>query len=111
MQQLLANGDKHMNKEKATRTVRTTLLGWPDRARARCGELRHRRVPRGVNGIEMRMVAKFGTLGQTREASTREQSARRHPERADEHAGIMDTHGHCVNTSLRPTNVQRSCLA
>ena len=111
MQQLLANGDKHMNEEKATRTVRTTLLGWPDRARAHCGKLRCRRALGGVNGVEMRMVAKFGTLGQTREASTREQSARRHPEHGDKHAGIMDMRGHRVNSSLRPTNVQRSCLA
>ena len=72
MQRLLANGDNHGNEENATSIVRTTLLGWPDRARARCGDLRHRRVPRGVNGIEMRMVAKFGMLGKVREAITRE---------------------------------------
>ena len=39
-----------------------------------------------VNGVETRMVAKFGTLGQTGEASTREQSARRHSERVDTQA-------------------------
>ena len=61
----------------------------------------------GVNGVETRMVAKFGTLGQTGEASTREQSAQRDSERVDTHAGIMDTRGHRVNSSLRPTNVQR----
>ena len=59
-----------------------------------------------VNGIETRMVAKFGTLGQTGEASTREQSARRHPERVDTHAWH---HGHAWSprelspqASLRP---------
>ena len=41
---------------------------------------------REVNGIETKMVARFGTLGQTREASTREQSARRHSERVDTQA-------------------------
>ena len=35
------------------------------------------------------MVAKFGTLGQAGEASTREQSARRHSERVDTQAGIV----------------------
>ena len=40
----------------------------------------------GVKGVETKMVARFGTLGQTREASTHEQSARRHSERVDTHA-------------------------
>ena len=39
-----------------------------------------------VNGVETRMVAKFGTLRQAGEASTREQSARRHSERVDTQA-------------------------
>ena len=57
----------------------------------------------GVNGVETRMVAKFGTLGQTGEASTREQSAQRHSERVDTQAGIMYTRGHRVNSTLRLT--------
>ena len=65
----------------------------------------------GVKDVEMKMVAKFGTLGQTGEASTREQSNRRHPEHADKHAGIMDTRGHRANSLLRPAFVQKSCLA
>ena len=40
----------------------------------------------GVNGVETRMVAKFGMLAQAGEASTREQSARRHSERVDTQA-------------------------
>ena len=31
--------------------------------------------PREVKGLETKMVARFGTLGQARKASTREQSA------------------------------------
>ena len=62
--QLWASGDKHKNEEKATSTVRTALLGWPDHACACRDELRHRRAPGGVNGVETRMVAKFGTLRQ-----------------------------------------------
>ena len=61
-----------------------------------------------VNGVETRMVAKFGTLGQTGEASTREQSARRHSERVDTQAWHG---GHAWSprelspqTSLRPKN-------
>ena len=42
---LWASGDEHMIKGMATSTVRSALLGWPDLARARCGELRRRRVP------------------------------------------------------------------
>ena len=49
------------------------------------------------------MVAKFGTLGQTGEASTREQSAQRHSERVDTQVGIVYTRGHRVNSALRPT--------
>ena len=41
---------------------------------------------REVNGVETRMVAKFGTLRQTGEASTHEQSARRHSEHVDTQA-------------------------
>ena len=83
---LWANGDEHGIEVNVMSTVCTALLRWPDRARARCGELRRRRAPGGVNGVETRMVAKFGTLGQTGEASTREQSARRHSERVDTQA-------------------------
>ena len=83
---LLANGDEHRNEEKATITVCTALLGWPDHAvlaavRSGVGEGQGE-----VNGIERRMVAKFGTLGQTGEASTREQSAQRHSGRVDTQA-------------------------
>ena len=42
---LWASGDEHRIKGMATSTVRSALLGWPDLARARCGELRRRRVP------------------------------------------------------------------
>ena len=41
---------------------------------------------REVNGVETRMVAKFGTLGQTGEANMREQSARWHSELIDTQA-------------------------
>ena len=40
----------------------------------------------GVKGVETMMVARFGMVGQAGEASTREQSIRRHPERVDTHA-------------------------
>ena len=41
---------------------------------------------REVKGLETKMVVRFGTLGQAREASTREQSARRRSEHVDTHA-------------------------
>ena len=65
---------------------------------------------REVNGVETRMVAKFGTLWQAGEASTREQSARQDSERVDTQAGIVYTRGHHVNFALRPAYVQSSCL-
>ena len=37
--------DENRSEGVATNTVRSALLRWPDRARAHCGELRHRRVP------------------------------------------------------------------
>ena len=40
----------------------------------------------GVEDVETMMVAGFGMVGQAGEASTLEQSARRHPERVDTHA-------------------------
>ena len=40
----------------------------------------------GVKGLETKMVARFGTLEQAGEASMREQSVRRHPERVDTEA-------------------------
>ena len=40
----------------------------------------------GVKDVETMMVAGFGMVGQAGEASTREQSVRRHPERVDTHA-------------------------
>ena len=82
----MANGDEHRNEEKATSTVRTALLGWPDRAVLAVASSGVGERQREVNGVETRMVARFGTLGQTREASTREQSARRHSERVDTQA-------------------------
>ena len=45
----------------------------------------------GVKGVERVMVASFGKVGQAGEASTCEQSVRRHPERVDTHAWH---HGH-----------------
>ena len=45
----------------------------------------------GVKGVETMMVASFGKVWQAGEASTREQSARRLPERVDTHAWH---HGH-----------------
>ena len=41
---------------------------------------------REVKGLETKMVARVGMLGQAREASMREQSARRRSERVDTHA-------------------------
>ena len=40
-------GERRRAQERgvATNTVRSTLLGWPDRARARCSELRRQRAP------------------------------------------------------------------
>ena len=40
----------------------------------------------GVKNVETMMVAGFGMVGQVREASTLEQSARHHPESVDTHA-------------------------
>ena len=40
----------------------------------------------GGKDVETMMVAGFGMVGQAGEASTLEQSARRHPERVDTHA-------------------------
>ena len=81
MRQLLADGDGHRNEEKETSTVRTALLGWPDRARARYGECQ-----RGVKGVETKMVAKFGALRQSGKRARAKQSARRHSEPVDTHA-------------------------
>ena len=83
---LWTNGDEHRGTGVTTSTVRTTLFRWLDRARAHYGELQRRRAPGGANGVETRMVAKFGTLRQAGEGSTREQSARRHSERVDTQA-------------------------
>ena len=106
---LLANKDEHRSEEKAT-SIPHCCVGptVPVLAAASSGVGERQG---GVNGVEMRMVAKFGTLGQAGEASTREHNTRRDSEIVDMHAGIMDTRGHRVNSPLRPTNVQRSCLA
>ena len=60
----------------------------------------------GVKDVKTMMVAGFGMVGQAGEASTLEQSARRHPERVDTHAWH---HGHAWSprelspqASLRP---------
>ena len=39
---LWANGDEYRIKRKAMTIVQSALWRWPDRARARCGELRRR---------------------------------------------------------------------
>ena len=43
--ELWASGDEHRSEGKATSTVHSALLHWPDCARAHYGELWHRRVP------------------------------------------------------------------
>ena len=62
----------------------------------------------GVKDVETMMVAGFGMVGQAGEASTLEQSTRRHLERVDTHAWH---HGHAWSprelspqASLRPKN-------
>lgn len=53
------NGDEHRARV-ATSTMGTgALLAWPRRARACCGELRHRRVPGGVKGVGTMIVVRF----------------------------------------------------
>ena len=60
----------------------------------------------GVKDVETMMVARFGTHGQAREASTREQSVRRHSERVDTqawHGGhAWSPHELFPQASLRP---------
>ena len=103
MWRLLTNGDEHRNEEKATSTMRTALLGWPDRARACCGELRRRRAPGGVNGVETRMVAKFGTLRQAGKQARDQQRLERVAVRVGRMPARLDERGHRVNSDLMPT--------
>ena len=88
---LWANGDEHRIKGMATSTVRSHC--WAGQtlpvlaaASSGVGECQG-----GVKDVEIMMVAEFGMVGQAGEASTLEQSARRHPERVDTHAWH---HGH-----------------
>ena len=56
----------------------------------------------GVKGVETGMVARFGEVRQAGKRARAEQSARRHPECGDKHAGIMHTRGHCVHYGIEP---------
>ena len=70
--ELWTDGDEHMVTRMATSIVRTALLPWPDRARARCSELRRRRVPGGCcRGQDKDGGAAWQALAGA-EASTRE---------------------------------------
>ena len=42
--ELCTDADEHMSKEERDEHSARALCRWPDRARARCGELRHRRA-------------------------------------------------------------------
>ena len=108
---LWVNGDEHRGTGVTMSTVRTALFRWPDRAHARCGELRRRRAAGGVKRVGTVIVAKFGTVWQSGKQARMKQSAWQHSERIDTQAGIADKHGHRVNSALRLTNVQISCLA
>ena len=86
MRPLWASGDEHRIKGVTTSTVRPHC--WAGRtlpvlaaASSGIGECQG-----GVKDVETMMVARFGMVGQAGEASTREQSVRRHPERVDTHA-------------------------
>ena len=46
-QQLYAGADEHRNEGERDEHSACALCRWPDRARARCGELRRRRAPGG----------------------------------------------------------------
>lgn len=88
---LWASGDEHMIKGVMTSTVRSALLGGRTlpvlaAVSSGVGECQGR-----VKGVKTMMVASFGKVWQAGEASTREQSARRLPERVDTHAWH---HGH-----------------
>lgn len=87
----------------ATSTVRTALLGWPDRARARCGELQRRRAQGGVNSIERMMAAWFGTLRQDGKRAREKQRLGRVAERVGCMPARLDERGHRVNYDLMPT--------
>ena len=57
----------------------------------------------GVKKVGTKIMAKFGKAWRSGKRARAKQSARRHLERVDTHAGIMDTRGHHVNSDLGPT--------
>ena len=87
----------------ATSTVRSALLGWPDLACARCGELRHRRALGGVKGVETMMVARRDMLWMAGQRARAQQSVWRRAERTYCMPACSDERGHRVNYDMRPT--------
>ena len=97
---LWENRDEHMIEEKATSTVRTVLLRWPERARARCGELRCRRAPgESYEGWD----DDRGEVWQAGKRSRKQQRRGRDAERVGRMPARLDERGHRVNSDLRPS--------
>ena len=92
-----------MGERVATNTVRSALLGWKDRARARCGELRHRRVPGEIYEGRDNDRAKFGKVWQAGKRSREQQRLGRDAECAVCMPARLVERGHRVNSDLRPT--------
>ena len=57
----------------------------------------------GVNGVETRMVAKFGTLRQAGKRGRDQQRLGRVAERVGRMPACLDERGHHVNSDLMPT--------
>ena len=57
----------------------------------------------GVNGVETRMVAKFGTLRQVGKRARDQQRLGHVAERVDRMPNPLDSHGHRVNFGIRPS--------
>ena len=83
-------------------TVHHTLLRWPDRARARCGELRRWRASGGVMEVETRMVARGGTLWLAEQRARAQQRRWRRTERVFGMPARSDERGHRVDRDIRP---------
>ena len=87
----------------ATNTVRNALLGWPDHARSRCDELRHRRAPgESYEGRDDDRV-KFGKVWQAGKRSREQQRRGRDAECVGRMPARLDERGHRENSDLMPT--------
>ena len=65
----------------------------------------------GVKRAWTKIVARFGKARQSGKRALEQKRIERDPERVDTQVGIVYTRGHRVNSALRPTYVQISCLA